>query len=91
MRSAHVPWLQMIAFPLAILLPFVLYWQWQKGRQRETEEKRKAISRRLEPIIQWAIQIYEHAERDEVRRLELSLRLKEAETYTRFLNKDALK
>ena len=91
LRPAHSPWPEMLEFFVALLLPLTLYLRLQQPRQRETNKRITALSRRLEPLLQWATQIYEHAERDEVRRLELSLRLKEAESYTRFLKKDVLK
>jgi ABC-type transport system involved in cytochrome bd biosynthesis fused ATPase/permease subunit len=60
---------------------FTLYRGDERQHQRELHDSLKALARRLEPLTRWAVQIHEHAERDEIRRLELNLRLTEARIY----------
>ena len=60
---------------------FVQYIRFESKFEQEQRDRLKALARRLEPLTRWAVQIHEHAERDEIRRLELNLRLTEAKSY----------
>lgn len=77
-------WLALVGCVMVAVFLEVLFTQYRGAeRQREMElrDRLKALARRLEPLTRWAVQIHEHAERDEIRRLELNLRLAEAKSY----------
>lgn len=55
----------------------------ERQRQIETITRLSSLTRRLEPVMRWALEMHQRGERDEVRRLELNLRIAEARSYTK--------
>jgi len=62
---------------------YPLYALSERQYQQERQDRLRALAKRLETLTGWAVQIYEQAERDEIRRLEVSLLLNEVNVYIR--------